>query len=229
MSFWSQRRDEPTPDGETPRPTVAGNPARPVVPARTANKSPVQPTPSSQATKATLIAKGSTVVGEITGETQLLVHGTVKGDIRLASEVIVGNDGRVEGNIQASSIDIAGTVNGNVFCEGLLKVQTSGRLDGEVSYFDVDVDKGGQITGKVQQLKPGTKPPKAAVAAKSEAQKTVAEETAKSSSTNAAKEGDQKPSQNQSEGSGKMSGSSKTPGKNRPSHSSQRGQMAKKR
>ncbi|MEO1086385.1 MAG: polymer-forming cytoskeletal protein, partial [Acidobacteriota bacterium] len=113
-----------------------------------------------------MIASGSTFVGEITGNTELLVKGVVKGHVDLDSRVVVGPEGRIDGDIRAQSIEIAGKVNGNVRCESLLKVHASGSLEGEVVTVDLDVDSGCFLSGRVQRVKAGevskAKPPKAA-------------------------------------------------------------------
>ncbi|MEM8997246.1 MAG: polymer-forming cytoskeletal protein [Acidobacteriota bacterium] len=115
-----------------------------------------------------MIAPGSTFVGEITGNTELLVKGVVKGQIDLDSRVVVGAEGRIEGDIRARSIEIAGKVNGNVRCESLLKVHASGSLEGEVVTVDLDVDSGCFLSGRVQRVKAGEvgkgKPAKATAA-----------------------------------------------------------------
>ncbi|MEM1179092.1 MAG: polymer-forming cytoskeletal protein [Acidobacteriota bacterium] len=151
MSFWSQRRDD-SPSTDRKEPEAPSRPA--VAQAPTKRKAPDR-VPAAAASAPTLIAPGSTFVGEISGDTELFIKGVVKGEINLDSRVIVGAEGRVEGDIRAKSIEIAGKVNGNVHCESLLKVHASGSLEGEVVTVDLDVDSGCFLSGRVQRVKAG--------------------------------------------------------------------------
>ncbi len=132
-----RRESEPSP--EPPAPARETRPA-PRAPAK--QKS----TPSGS----THIATGSKVVGEISGEADLVIDGVIEGEIHLESRVVVSNDGRVEGKIHARSVEVAGKVLGNVRGGERVKVLATGSLEGDVLSPRVEIAEGAFFKGRVE-------------------------------------------------------------------------------
>ena len=59
---------------------------------------------------------GSSIIidGEISGDEDLVVQGTVKGKITLKESLFVENSGVVEADIQTRNVEISGSVIGNI-------------------------------------------------------------------------------------------------------------------
>ncbi len=152
-----RRESEPSPE-----PSAPARPARPTPRAPAKQKS----TPSGS----THIAAGSKVIGEISGEADLIIDGVVEGEIHLQSRVVVGAEGRVEGKIHAHSVEVAGKVLGNVKGDERVEVLATGSLEGDVLSPRVVIAEGAFFKGKVemtdkipsrppaQQAKPKPKP-----------------------------------------------------------------------
>ena len=106
MSIFRRDNDPP------PEPKPA---ARPTIPT---------PRPSaktkSEPSQSTHIAKGSKVVGKISGSADLVIDGFVDGEVDLESRVVIGSEGRVEGKVLARSVEVGGHVLVNV--KGLERV-----------------------------------------------------------------------------------------------------------
>lgn len=129
------RREEPSPP---PSP----------VPARTVSAKP-QPQASVKSSDATLIARGSRVEGQISGDAELVVDGEVHGEIRLQSHLVVGKEGLVRGTVVARTVEVSGKIVGNV--EGIERVEVlaSGTLEGDVASPRVMIADGAFFKGKV--------------------------------------------------------------------------------
>lgn len=131
-------------------------PQQPVVPAAT----PVTPEPRSNRSSspspnpggATNIASGTTVVGQISGSTQLVIDGQVDGEIDLQSQVIVGASGHVKGEIKAKAVQVGGKVQGNVRGHDRVEVLNSGSLEGDVVSPRVVIAEGAFFKGKVEMI-----------------------------------------------------------------------------
>lgn len=136
MSIFTRRDSEPAP------------PPSPTPPPRTAP--PVKSASSSPSHDRTLIARGSKVVGEVSGSAELQIDGQVEGKIDLDSRVVVGPQGMVQGEIRARSVQVGGKVHGNV--QGLERVEVlaSGRLEGDMIAPQVHIADGAFFTGKVE-------------------------------------------------------------------------------
>lgn len=109
------------------------------------------------------IGRGTIIEGEIDAEGTLRIDGTVKGTINCQSRVIVGDGGRVEGEIICESMDVHGMVLGEIQVAGILSLKSKANVQGDVAYGSLVVDSGavfngsaGQRTGKKgQQAKKG--------------------------------------------------------------------------
>ena len=97
----------------------------------------------------THIAAGTKVHGEITGTAEVMVDGHVEGRLQLDATVLVGKDGRVEGEIVARSVRIEGRVVGNVHGQERVEVTATGSLKGDVSTADVVITEGAFFEGNV--------------------------------------------------------------------------------
>jgi cytoskeletal protein CcmA (bactofilin family) len=93
------------------------------------------------------------VQGNITGGGDLHIDAEINGDV-MGKTIIIGNNGIVRGNIQASKATIAGTVEGTISAETLV-VEKTARIRGDLSYANVSVENGALVEGRLtQQSKP---------------------------------------------------------------------------
>ncbi len=122
----------------------------PQSPAATPRSEPRQPRPSASPEKATVIAGGTRVQGEITGRADLTIDGRVEGKIVLEMDVTVRDGGRVNGTIQARSVRIGGKVVGDVKGVEMVEITTSGSLEGNVSAARVIIAEGAFFKGQVE-------------------------------------------------------------------------------
>lgn len=104
----------------------------------------------SRASDVTHIAKGSKVVGKITGAAELVIDGEVEGEIHLDSRVVIGPSGRLQGTVQGRSVQVGGKIVGDVRGSERVEVLASGSLDGDVSAPRVVIAEGAFFKGKVE-------------------------------------------------------------------------------
>jgi cytoskeletal protein CcmA (bactofilin family) len=93
------------------------------------------------------------VVGECDTDGTLRVEGTVEGNIRAGKAVVVGKEGRVEGDIFTQDAVISGTVEGTIRAESRLEVQSTSRIQGEVVAGRMQLEEGAVLNGSVQMGK----------------------------------------------------------------------------
>lgn len=99
---------------------------------------------------ATYIAAGSKVTGEITGSSEVLVDGLFEGRLNLDSNVVVGREGRVTGEITARAVRVEGKVVGDVRGHERVEVMASGTLEGDIAATRVVIAEGAFFKGKVE-------------------------------------------------------------------------------
>ena len=124
----------------------------PPKPAPQRQPSPRQSAPDPKpGTDATRIASGSKVVGEISGSADLQIDGHVEGAVRLEKRVTIGPKGRVDGPIDAGSVQVGGKVVGSVYGRERVEVQAGGSLEGDVTSPRVVIDDGAAFfRGKIE-------------------------------------------------------------------------------
>ncbi len=122
----------------------------PSMPAAAPAQRPNKQTAAAPRQAATQIASGTKVVGQISGSAELVIEGVVDGEIDLQSQVVVGAQGRVEGQIRARTVQVGGKVHGNVHGAERVEVLTSGSLEGDVISPRVVIAEGAFFKGKVE-------------------------------------------------------------------------------
>jgi len=86
--------------------------------------------------------------GNIYTESSLFIAAKLNGEIRSDSDVYIGADGIIKGNIFARNICIAGIVEGSIEASGVLKILNTGKLYGDVNVFRFILSDGAVFEGK---------------------------------------------------------------------------------
>ncbi|HEX6335119.1 MAG TPA: polymer-forming cytoskeletal protein [Flavisolibacter sp.] len=102
---------------------------------------------------ATLISAGTTLQGDVQSNNDLRIDGTVHGNIRCSSKIIVGPSGFVEGNIEGVQADITGRVTGNITVKEVLQLRAQSNVQGNLSAVTLQIDPSATFNG---QCKMGT-------------------------------------------------------------------------
>jgi cytoskeletal protein CcmA (bactofilin family) len=97
----------------------------------------------------TVIGKGITVKGELFGEEDVKVEGHVEGKIQLTKNLLVGQTGVIEADVEAENINIGGTVTGNILAQNRVEIVASGKMMGDIKAPRVIVAEGAHFKGNV--------------------------------------------------------------------------------
>jgi len=138
----------PMPPSAPPRPV--GPPARPNA-GREAATAPERRT--------LVVGRGISVQGMVQDAERLVVEGTVEATMIHAAELSVSPGGVFKGEIVVEDAEVAGTIDGTVTARGSLVVRASGVVLGTARCRRLQVEDGGQITGRIEMLTEGTKIP----------------------------------------------------------------------
>ena len=124
-------------------------PNEPPVPQRPSPVPPPQPSaaPAPRAGGACVIGAKTTVKGEISGDEDVLVEGTVEGQVRINKDLRVGQGGTVKATIDAQSVVVSGEVIGDCHAANRVEIQASGRLTGNIRAPRVVIAEGAVFKG----------------------------------------------------------------------------------
>lgn len=102
----------------------------------------------------TILAPGVHVVGRISGQEDVRVHGTVEGQVHLAATLFVEPEGIVAADVHAHDIVVAGTVVGNLSATGSIVLAASARVVGDLQAPRLVVAPGAAFRGQVSMDPP---------------------------------------------------------------------------
>lgn len=113
---------------------------------------------------ATIITKGTSIKGNITGNDTIHVDGDIEGSIKVDNIIIVGKSGMVQGDIEANKVISSGHISGDIKCQDLevmsastvrggihsKKITVKGKIDGEILCDTLVIESEGKVENRVQ-------------------------------------------------------------------------------
>lgn len=100
-----------------------------------------------------LVSENIRIEGELGGEENILINGRVVGSIKLNGDIVIGQSGLVEADIEGDTVVIQGTVKGNVTARHHLEIQATGKLIGDITARSIDIKEGSTFEGRSRMLK----------------------------------------------------------------------------
>ena len=97
----------------------------------------------------TIIGNSIVIDGEISGDEELVIQGTVKGKIALAENLLVENGGVVEADIETTTVTISGQVTGNVAAKEKVEIRADGKMVGDIKAPRITIADGATFKGNV--------------------------------------------------------------------------------
>ena len=97
----------------------------------------------------TIIGSSIVIDGEITGDEDLVIQGTVKGKIALKESLFVEGTGTVEADIQVQNIDVGGQVTGNITATDKVELKANCRVVGDIKAPRILIADGASFKGNV--------------------------------------------------------------------------------
>ncbi len=102
----------------------------------------------------TLIGRQTIVEGGLTFAEGIHVDGTILGDVMVEniadfSEVCIGNTGIIKGAVRATNIVVHGTVYGDILASDRVVIGPNAKVSGDVYYTKLDIDKCGDVDGRL--------------------------------------------------------------------------------
>lgn len=96
---------------------------------------------------ATIIAKGTTIIGGISTEGTVVIDGKFEGVILEADEISIGKTGEVVGDVKTNHLLVSGLFDGKIDCN-IIQILSTGRVIGDISYNDLIIEEDGKFEGR---------------------------------------------------------------------------------
>lgn len=105
---------------------------------------------SEEQRKVSRLASGATVTGEMTVEGNLHIEATVEGEVRAGGQVLVAEEGAVDGDIAASRIGVAGRVTGTLHADDSIMIENGAVVDGALVAPVATIEEGACVEGELR-------------------------------------------------------------------------------
>ncbi len=94
-----------------------------------------------------LIGSGTSITGDINSNGDLRIDGMVKGNIVSKAKLVLGPNGKIEGDIHAQNADIQGNVKGRVTVGEILFLKSTALIQGDITTNKLIVESGAEFNG----------------------------------------------------------------------------------
>lgn len=88
--------------------------------------------------------------GEITSCDRVVIEGMVDAAMRDVHTVELAETGSLKGTAEVEDAEISGSFEGDLVVRGKLTIHASGRVRGNITYGEVEISRGGQISGNIR-------------------------------------------------------------------------------
>jgi cytoskeletal protein CcmA (bactofilin family) len=134
------------PADAAPRPTLAPPPPRDAKPAIAAD----------EAGKRLIVGQGISLAGEITACDRLVVDGSVQVTLNQTRAIEITESGRfTNGKAEVEEAEISGIYEGDLTVRNRLLIRSTGQVKGTVRYGEIEIERGGRISGTITMIEPG--------------------------------------------------------------------------
>lgn len=93
------------------------------------------------------ISNGTVITGDIESNADIRLDGTLNGNLNTKGKLVVGETGKVKGEITCKNADIEGKIEGKINVAELLSLKTTSRLNGDIVASKLAIEPGAKFSG----------------------------------------------------------------------------------
>lgn len=133
-----------------PQAALAARPAPAAAPAPV--ERPSAPSARVNAKRVLTVGPDIQMKGEITTCDRVVIEGMVDASMRDVHTVELAETGSLKGTAEVEDAEISGNFEGDLVVRGKLTIYTTGRVRGNISYGEIEIQRGGQISGNIRNV-----------------------------------------------------------------------------
>jgi len=107
------------------------------------NKKEVNLGPSSS----NRILQGTSIEGNVRSEGDFRVDGEIIGNITISGKLVIGEKGRVKGEVKCGSSRVSGKLEGTMVVEDLLNLESTAQVEGDIFTVKLAIEPGAEFSG----------------------------------------------------------------------------------
>ena len=98
-------------------------------------------------TAVNLIVAGTEITGDINSNSDIRFDGTMTGNLKTTGKVVIGETGRVNGEIDCKNSEVLGEIHGKIKVSELLSLKATSKIFGDISTKKLAIEPGSKFTG----------------------------------------------------------------------------------
>lgn len=100
-----------------------------------------------QPTAVNLICDGTSIKGDVQASRDIRIDGYLNGKMEVNGKIVVGNAGRIEGDVNCKTIDVSGKIEGNIVATEMVTLKSTALIFGNIITDKISVEPGAKFTG----------------------------------------------------------------------------------
>ena len=121
----------------------------------------------TESTTINLISNGTEITGDIRSHGDIRIDGVLIGNLNTKGKVVIGNTGKVKGEVVCKNSEVSGEIEGKINVTQLLTLKISSAIKGDIITNKLSIEPGARFTGNCN-MSEGNEPEPAAEPEKKE-------------------------------------------------------------
>jgi len=101
-----------------------------------------------------LIGTGTEITGDINSNGDIRVDGALNGNLKTSGKLVIGETGKIKGEIVCKNSEVLGAINGKITVSELLSLKASSRIEGDIITKKLAIEPGAKFTGNCNMNEP---------------------------------------------------------------------------
>ena len=94
-----------------------------------------------------IIGPGMEIKGDISVKGDLLIYGTIHGDVKSSGDIITAKDSVINGSVESQNASISGKIKGNLTIKSKITLKKSAYLEGDLKAAIITLEEGAKFDG----------------------------------------------------------------------------------
>jgi cytoskeletal protein CcmA (bactofilin family) len=95
-----------------------------------------------------LIGNGTVIEGNVTSNGDIRIDGILKGNLLTKGKVIIGESGKLHGEVKCKQFDVEGVLEGKAFVTEIMTLRVKSKILGDISTNKLAIEPGAIFTGR---------------------------------------------------------------------------------
>jgi len=96
-----------------------------------------------------VIGRSTRVRGRVSGDGDLLVEGTLEGDVTVRGDLVIAEGGRATSTVEADGVTLRGELEGDVRARGAVRIEAGARVRGDIQGESIALEEGAELVGRL--------------------------------------------------------------------------------